>query len=71
VASSDDAIIAKTLAGAITSWNPAAERMYGYTAAEALGQHINLLCPSSEQEHEVASILQRVADGQRIDHFVA
>jgi PAS domain S-box-containing protein len=69
VDSSDDAIIAKTLAGPITSWNPAAERMYGYTPAEALGQHINLLCPSSEQEREVARILQRVAGGQRIDHF--
>ncbi len=69
VASSDDAIIAKTLAGPITSWNPAAERMYGYTAAEAIGRHINLLCASSEQEHEVALILARVAGGQRIDRF--
>jgi diguanylate cyclase (GGDEF)-like protein/PAS domain S-box-containing protein len=69
VQSSDDAIIAKTLAGSITSWNPAAERMYGYSTAEALGQHINLLCTSSEQEHEIARMLQRVAGGQRIDHF--
>jgi PAS domain S-box-containing protein len=59
VDSSDDAIIAKTLQGPITSWNPAAERMYGYRAAETLGQHLNLLCPSSEQKHEVALILQQ------------
>jgi diguanylate cyclase (GGDEF)-like protein/PAS domain S-box-containing protein len=69
VESCDDAMIAKTLQGTITSWNPAAERMYGYTTAEAVGRHIRVLCPTSEQEDEVARILARVASGERIDHF--
>ena len=42
---SDDAIISKNLQGIITSWNPAAEKMYGYTAAEAIGQHVTLVIP--------------------------
>ncbi|MGA2926323.1 MAG: PAS domain S-box protein, partial [Solirubrobacteraceae bacterium] len=69
VESSDDAIIAKTLDGRITSWNPAAERMYGYTAAEAIGRMITILSPSPVQDREIKEILLRVADLRRIDHF--
>jgi diguanylate cyclase (GGDEF)-like protein/PAS domain S-box-containing protein len=69
VESCDDAMIAKTLQGTITTWNPAAERMYGYTTAEAVGRQIRILCPTSEHEDEVARILARVASGERIDHF--
>ena len=69
VESSDDAIIGKTLEGTITSWNPAAERIYGYTQAEAIGRHISMLCPTCEQEDEVARILGRVAAGERVEHF--
>ena len=45
---SDDAIIGKTLDGIITSWNPAAERMYGYSAQEAIGKSIDLLIPHGQ-----------------------
>ncbi len=69
VESSDDAIIGKTLDGTITSWNPAAERIYGYTQAEAVGRHIRVICPTGEQEDEVSRILARVATGERVDHF--
>ncbi len=69
VQSSDDAIIGKTLQGRITSWNPAAERMYGYAATDAVGQHISLLGPSRRQRREIASILGRLAGGESIDHF--
>jgi diguanylate cyclase (GGDEF)-like protein/PAS domain S-box-containing protein len=66
---SDDAMIGKTLEGMITSWNPAAERMYGYSRAEAVGEHIHLLCPTREQKDEVTRILDRVAAGEGVDHF--
>ena len=69
VESSDDAIIGKTLEGTITSWNPAAERIYGYTQAEAVGRHIRIICPTRQQEDEVSQILVRVAAGERVDHF--
>ena len=69
VESSDDAMIGKTLDGRITSWNPAAERIYGYSAADTVGKHIFLLCPSPAQEQEIAGILRRVAAGERVDHF--
>jgi len=65
---SDDAIIAKTLDGVISAWNAAAERMFGYTAHEAIGQPITLIIPSDlhEEEHE---ILGRLRAGERIDHY--
>jgi PAS domain S-box-containing protein len=52
VESSDDAIVGKTLGGIITSWNRAAERIFGYTAAEAVGQHISLIIPPERQAEE-------------------
>jgi PAS domain S-box-containing protein len=68
VASSDDAIIGKTLAGTITSWNPAAERLYGYTAGEVIGQPISLLIPPDRPD-ELPAILERLRRGARIDHY--
>jgi PAS domain S-box-containing protein len=68
VASSDDAIVSKSLDGIITSWNHSAERIFGYTAEEAIGQPITLIIPSSRWEEEV-DILSRLRRGQRVDHF--
>ena len=68
VDSSDDAIVTKTLDGVIRSWNRGAERLFGYSAAEAVGQQIFLIVPPDriEEEREVLSRLRR---GERIDHF--
>ena len=52
VESSDDAIVSKTLDGVITSWNSAAERMFGYTESEAVGQHITLIIPKERRREE-------------------
>ena len=68
VRSTDDAVITKTLKGIITSWNPGAEKIFGYSAAEAIGQSILLLIPP-ERHGEETEILARVSTGQRIDHF--
>ncbi|MFP5277779.1 MAG: PAS domain S-box protein [Acidobacteriota bacterium] len=68
VASSDDAIISKDLKGIVTSWNPAAERMYGYTAEEMIGQPITKIVPPELYADE-ARILATIARGERIEHF--
>jgi two-component system sensor histidine kinase/response regulator len=68
VESSDDAIIGKTLDGIITSWNRAAERLYGYTAEEAVGQSIDIIVPPDRPD-EMPRILDRVRRGERIDHY--
>ncbi|MEO6873948.1 MAG: PAS domain S-box protein [Opitutaceae bacterium] len=68
VESSDDAIISKTLRGVILSWNRGAEQLFGYRAAEAIGQPMRMLFPP-ERIAEEATILRRIARGQRIDHF--
>ncbi len=68
VDSSDDAIISKTMDGVITSWNKGAERLFGYTREEALGQHIYLIIPEARRSEEV-EILERLKRGERIDHF--
>jgi PAS domain S-box-containing protein len=68
VDSSDDAIISKSLDGIITSWNKSAERLFGYTAKEAIGQHITLIVPP-DRLHEEAIIIGRLRQGERIDHF--
>ena len=68
VQSSDDAIVSKDLRGIVMSWNRAAERMFGYTAEEMIGQSIRLLIPAdrqSEEDHVLASIVQGVG----VDHF--
>jgi PAS domain S-box-containing protein len=68
VDSSDDAIVSKTLEGFITSWNRGAEKLFGYTAQEAVGQHISLIIPTDRKDEEKA-ILARLSRGERTDHF--
>src|SRR5206468_11178486 len=68
VESSDDAIVSKTLDGTITSWNRAAERLFGYTAAEAVGQPIFLIVPP-DRHGEEEGVLARIRAGHVIDHF--
>jgi PAS domain S-box-containing protein len=68
VGSSDDAIISKDLNGTIMSWNDGAERIFGYSAQEAVGQSIRLLIPPDRQDEE-ADILRRLSRGQRIEHY--
>lgn len=68
VSSSDDAIISKTLNGIITSWNEGAERLFGYSPAEAVGQSITLIIPI-ERHDEENQILQRIRRGERVEHF--
>ena len=68
VESSDDAIISKTLEGVVTSWNAAAERIFGYTAQEAVGRHISLIIPPDRIAEE-RTILDRLSRGERIEHF--
>jgi PAS domain S-box-containing protein len=67
VTCSEDAIISKNLEGVITSWNKSAERIFGYTAAEAVGQHITLIIPPDRREEE-ARIIDRLRQGERVDH---
>jgi PAS domain S-box-containing protein len=69
VESSDDAIVSKTLEGIIQSWNAAAERLFGYTAQQAVGRHISLVIPPeriAEEDHIIATLRA----GSRIDHFI-
>jgi PAS domain S-box-containing protein len=68
VESSDDAIVSKNLDGIITSWNRGAERIFGYTAEEAIGQPIMIIIPHDRQDEE-RTILTRIRRGERIDHF--
>lgn len=68
VDSSDDAIVSKTLGGIITSWNASAEVLFGYTAHEAVGQHISLIIPDDRRDEETL-IIDKINKGERIDHF--
>jgi PAS domain S-box-containing protein len=65
---SDDAIITKTLTGIITTWNPGAEQIFGYSASEAVGQPVTMLIPENHLDEEPA-ILERLRRGERIDHY--
>ncbi len=68
VESSDDAIVSKNLDGIITSWNAAAERLFGWSAEEIIGRSILTIIPDNLQQEEY-EILRRLQAGQRIDHF--
>jgi PAS domain S-box-containing protein len=68
VESSGDAIISKDLNGIIQSWNLGAERVYGYSAAEAIGQQISVLVPA-ERSHEESDIMERIRRGGQVKHF--
>jgi diguanylate cyclase (GGDEF)-like protein/PAS domain S-box-containing protein len=68
VQSTDDAIIGTRTDGLIVTWNPSAERIYGYNADEVVGKPMSTLVPS-EKSDELASILQRIARGERVEHY--
>ena len=68
VASSDDAIISKSLDGTILTWNRGAERIFGYAPEEVIGKSITILVPP-DRRAEIATILAKVRAGQRVDHF--
>jgi PAS domain S-box-containing protein len=68
VESSHDAIVSKTLDGVITSWNHSAERLFGYTAAEAVGQHTMILAAPG-REDEMPRILEKISRGEKIQHY--
>ena len=68
VENSDDAIISKDLEGTILSWNPGAERLYGYTAAEAIGQPMTMLIPGDRPDEE-PHILEQIRRGEPVDHY--
>ena len=68
VASSEDAIVSKTLDGIVTSWNQAAERLFGYASSEMVGQPILRVIPP-ERHHEEVEILSKLRAGQRIERY--
>ena len=68
IESSDDAIVGKNLDGIITSWNEGAQRIFGYTAEEVIGQPITRLIPDDRQDEE-PQIIEKLKRGERIDHF--
>lgn len=68
VDSSDDAIVSKDLNGIITSWNPGASRIFGYTPEEVIGKYISILFPPDRLDEE-PKILERIRRGERVEHF--
>jgi PAS domain S-box-containing protein len=68
VESSDDAIVSKTLDGIVTSWNPAAEKLFGYTAGEMIGRPIAILA-APDRENEMPAILESIRRGVKVDHY--
>jgi len=68
VRGTQDAVLSKDLDGIVTSWNPAAARLYGYTAEEAIGRHVSFIVPSDHKDEEMV-ILDRVKRGERLDTY--
>ncbi|HCU92247.1 MAG TPA: hypothetical protein DHU96_05715, partial [Actinobacteria bacterium] len=68
IESAADAIVAFSTDRIITSWNPAAERMYGYTAQEVVGKHISILLPP-DRPKEMDEILAKIRKGERVEHY--
>lgn len=68
VENSDDAILSKTLDGVITSWNPGAARLFGFTADEAIGQPITIIIPEDRRSEET-TIIGKIRQGDRVEHF--
>ncbi|ARO29008.1 PAS domain-containing protein [Rhizobium sp. NXC14] len=68
IESSDDAIVSKSLSGVITTWNKGAERIFGYSGDEVIGQPITIIIPNDRLDEEPA-ILNRIQAGERVDHF--
>jgi PAS domain S-box-containing protein len=68
VRGTQDAVLSKDLEGVVTTWNPAATRLYGYTAEEAIGRHISFLVPPDHKDEEKV-ILDRVKRGERLDTY--
>jgi PAS domain S-box-containing protein len=68
IESAEDAIVSKTLDSIVTSWNHAAERVFGYTSDEIIGKSITILIPPDLQ-HEETSILEKIRNGERIEHY--
>jgi len=69
VESSDDAIIGESLEGVVTSWNRSSERMFGYSASEAVGKPVSSLIWPAEEDEKDLDLLRRVRRGERIDHY--
>src|SRR6185437_15598584 len=69
VESSDDAIIGESLEGLVTSWNRSSERMFGYSASEAVGKPVSSLIWPAEEDEKDLDLLRRVRRGERIDHY--
>jgi len=68
VRGTQDAVLSKDLDGIVTTWNPAAARLYGYTAEEAIGRHVSFLVPPDHKDEEKV-ILDRVKQGERLDTY--
>src|SRR5687768_18319179 len=68
IQSSDDAIVSKDLNGIIISWNPGAERIFGYTADEVIGKSILIIIPEDRRSEEV-EVLAKVSSGEGVDHY--
>src|SRR5579862_8819349 len=68
IQSADDAIISKSLESIVTSWNPSAERMFGYTAKQMVGESIKRIIPPDLMGEE-DDIIGRIRRGERVDHF--
>src|SRR5277367_3467547 len=68
VQSADDAIIGKTIKGIVQTWNPGAERLYGYTSEDMVDRDMTILLPPDRSDEE-GFILDRISRGERVDHF--